>query len=113
MDGDEGEAEVGSQAGELKMISFFEDAPVSPSCRRLDRGTQPHHFLSKLAPRGAQYLGPVFSNCAWHVSSNRGTQRNSSAPFLSCSVALDSFPRPQSLCLLHFGIAPLSSQIAL
>lgn len=28
--GGEGEAEVGSQAGELKMMSFFEDAPVTP-----------------------------------------------------------------------------------
>lgn len=109
--GGAGEAEVGSQAGELKMMSFFEDAPVTPSCWLLDRGTQPHHFLSKLAPRGAQYLCPVFSNCSWHVSSNRVTQRNNSVPFLSFSVALGSVPRPQSICLLHFGIAPLSSQI--
>lgn len=60
--------EVGSQAGEL--MSFSEDAPITPTCWLLDRGTQPHHFLSKLALTVAQYLCPVFSNCSWQVSSN-------------------------------------------
>lgn len=74
-------AGVGSQAGELKMMSFFEDVPIPPSRWLLDRGTRPHHFLSKLAPSGAQYLCPVFSDCSWQVSSDRVTRRNHSAPF--------------------------------
>lgn len=89
------------------MMSFFKDAPVTPSCWLLDRGTQPHHFLSKLAPRGAQYLCPVFSNCSWHVSSNRVTQRNNSVPFLSFSVALGSVPKASVHLSLAFWNSPI------
>ena len=92
------------------MMPFFKGASFTPSCSPLDRGTQQHHFLSKLALVMAQYLCPVFSDCSWQVSSNRVTSRNNSASFLSFSASLGSFPSPQFICPLLFGIALLSPQ---
>lgn len=92
------------------MTPFFKGASFTPSCSPLDRGTQQHHFLSKLALVMAQYLCPVFSDCSWQVSSNRVTSRNNSASFLSFSASLGSFPSPQFICPLLFGIALLSPQ---
>ena len=93
------------------MMPFFKGASFTPSCLPLDRGTQQHHFLSKLALAMAEYLCPVFSDCSWQVSSNRVTSRNNSTSFLSFSASLGSFPSPQSICPLLFGIALLSPQI--
>lgn len=116
MEAGEGEAEVGSQAGELKMMSFFEGAPFTPSCWLLDRGTQPHHFLSKLALAVAQYLCPVFSNCSWQVSSNRVIQRNNATSFFCLSLLPWAASPALSLsvpCPCPKEIAPPSPQLCL